>query len=78
MLFRSVERRAEAIRSLRLAPLADVQPLLEDMLDLRQPGQVQSATLETLGSYPDNDVAHLIIVHWREMSPALEIGRAHV
>jgi putative membrane-bound dehydrogenase-like protein len=69
-------RRAEAIRSLRLAPLADVQPLLADMLDLKQPGLVQSATLETLGSYPDNEVARLIISHWREMSPALRATAA--
>ena len=69
-------RRAEAIRSLRLAPLADVQPLLADMLDLKQPGLVQSATLETLGSYPDNEVALLIISHWREMSPALRATAA--
>ena len=69
-------KRAEAIRSLRLAPLGDVESLFEGLLDLQQPGLVQSATLETLGAYPDDDVARLIVSHWREMSPALRATAA--
>jgi putative membrane-bound dehydrogenase-like protein len=71
-----VEKRAEAIRSLQLAPLAEIQPLLERMLTLQQPGLVQSATLQTLAAYPDNEVARLIVDHWREMSPALRATAA--
>ena len=71
-----VEKRAEAIHSLQLAPLAEIQPLLERMLTLQQPGLVQSATLQTLAAYPDNEVARLIIDHWREMSPALRATAA--
>jgi len=71
-----VQRRAEAIRSLQLAPLEEIQTLLEEMLSLQQPGLVQSATLQTLAAYTDNNAARMIVNHWREMSPALRATAA--
>ena len=71
-----VSKRSEAIRSLRLAPLAEIQPLLSGLLDLKQPGEVQMASIQTLGEFPDEVVAKLIIDRWREMSPSLRATAA--
>ena len=52
-----LERRVEAIRSLRLAPFDETHGLLEQCFDLQQPDQIQAAVIETLGAYSEPTVA---------------------
>ena len=61
--------RAEAIRSLALAPLDQVDRILEQLLDGRQPQQVQKAALQTLGRFSDDEVAETIVDAWPGFSP---------
>ncbi|NUQ62091.1 MAG: HEAT repeat domain-containing protein [Pirellulales bacterium] len=63
------EKRAEAVRTLSLAPLDDVSELLEELLSSRQPQAVQMAALATLGRFPGDAVARMIVDHWLGFSP---------
>jgi putative membrane-bound dehydrogenase-like protein len=65
----ALPERVEAINSLKLAPLAEVQTLLGELLDLRQAGEVQSAALHSLGEFPDDQVAKVVLQGWRGYSP---------
>jgi len=64
-----VEKRVEAVRCLALASLAEVESVLGELLDTRQPQQVQRATLQTLGRFQDAKVATMIVNGWRGFSP---------
>lgn len=66
---RPVAERVAAIRTLKLSTFDAEAKRLGELLDLRQPGEVQSAVLETLGDYADEDVAPLIVEKWRSFSP---------
>lgn len=70
------DRRADAVRTLGLAKLDDQRRLLTDLLQLRQPPEVQAAAIETLGRYPDAAVATLIIDAWPGLSPKLRTTAA--
>jgi putative membrane-bound dehydrogenase-like protein len=72
----AVERRVAAIRSLRLAPLEDVQMLFAELLDLREPIEVQAAVLAALAEYDAPDVAALVLKSWRSFSPKLRAQAA--
>jgi putative membrane-bound dehydrogenase-like protein len=63
--------RAAAVRSLRFAPFHDVQALLSELLDLRQPPEVQTAAIETLAHFADARVATILLQRWLGMSPKL-------
>jgi putative membrane-bound dehydrogenase-like protein len=67
----SVDRRVQAIRSLRLAPFDDVAELLGDLLDHSQPASVQSAVLKTLGDYRSTSVEKVVLRGWRGYSPSV-------
>lgn len=68
--------RADAVRSLQLAPYNEVSSLLGQMLDLRQPQPVQAAALETLAGYDNPQVAKTVLAAWRRLSPALRAQAA--
>ena len=70
------EKRSEAIRSLQLASLDEIKPLIARLLDFRQPGSVQAAALETLGDYSQPAAASLILDNWQGMSPSLRATAA--
>jgi putative membrane-bound dehydrogenase-like protein len=65
----SAADRAAAIRTLGLAPFAEVRDLLGDCLKPRQPQPVQLAALETLARFDDAGVPALILADWRGLSP---------
>lgn len=66
--------RVDAVRTLRLAPLAVVQDQLVKLLDLRQPVEVQAAVLESLAEFDEPAVADLILTSWPSLSPRLRAG----
>ncbi len=68
--------RAAAIRSLRFAALADVQPLLEGALASRQPPEVQTVAIETLARFNEPGAAALLLQAWGGMSPRLRASAA--
>jgi putative membrane-bound dehydrogenase-like protein len=66
-----VERRVQAIQSLRLTPFDDVAELLQKLLDHSQPAAVQSAVLKTLGAYRSAKVADVELQGWRGYRPSV-------
>ena len=71
-----LERRVEAIRSLRLAPFDETHGLLEQCFDLQQPDQIQAAVIETLGAYSEPTVAPVLLARWNTLSPGLRAAAA--
>jgi putative membrane-bound dehydrogenase-like protein len=73
-----IDRRAPAIALLAmLAPDKAIQ-VLPELLDSRQPGQVQLAALQGLGSLSDPSVGPLVLSQWKSMSPAVRREAAEV
>jgi putative membrane-bound dehydrogenase-like protein len=68
--------RAAAIRTLGLAPFAEVRGLLKDSLQPSQPQPVQAAALETLGRFDHSDVPALVLEAWTTFSPQLRATAA--
>ena len=71
-----LQRRVEAVRSLRLAPFSDTRELLEQCFDLQQPARIQAAVIETLGSYSEPAVAVVLLGRWQTLSPGLRAAAA--
>ncbi len=66
-----VKSRVESIRLLGLGPVDRALDVLTPLLDARQPGEVQLATLQTLAPLPDRRVAARVIEQWKALSPAV-------
>jgi putative membrane-bound dehydrogenase-like protein len=66
-----VPERVAAVRTLGLAAFADVTSLFAELLQSRQPPQVQAAALETLARFDQAGVAPLLLGAWPGLSPAL-------
>jgi len=64
-----LEERVAAIRTLKLSSFEAEADRLGGLLNLQQPGRVQSAVLETLGEFSSKRVAILIVEQWRGFSP---------
>ncbi|MFP6765465.1 MAG: PVC-type heme-binding CxxCH protein, partial [Planctomycetaceae bacterium] len=64
-----LEERIAAIRTLKLSSFEAEADRLGKLLNLQQPGRVQSAVLETLGEFSSERVAILIVAQWRGFSP---------
>jgi len=64
-----LKERVAAIRTLKLSSFEAEADRLGGLLSLQQPGQVQSAVLETLGEFSSERVAILIVEQWRGFSP---------
>lgn len=65
----AAERRAEAVKTLRLAGFSDVRELLVKLLDTRQPHGVQLAALATLGSFDNPDIGRIVVDAWPTFGP---------
>jgi putative heme-binding domain-containing protein len=65
--------RAAAIRALRGAHFATVQPVLRTVLDSNPPPETQRAVVEALASFDDAAIGPLLLSYWRIYQPA---GRA--
>ena len=63
--------RAEAIRTLGLAPFADNRELLPGLLGTRQPQEVQLATLAVLARSSDPEIGTVLIEAWPSFGPKL-------
>lgn len=61
--------RTDAIRTLALGSLQNVQPLLANLLGSRQPQEVQLAALATLGRFKEPQVAQAALNAWSGFSP---------
>jgi putative heme-binding domain-containing protein len=61
--------RTAAIRSLRFVGFTGAEPLLTELIDLKQPPEVQSAAIETFAAFDDARVAALLLQRWPAMSP---------
>ncbi len=68
--------RAAAIRTLGLAPFAEVRDLLKAALQPSQPQPVQTAALETLARFDHADVPALVLPAWPGFSPQLRATAA--
>lgn len=68
--------RVEAIRTLRLSEFVEVQKQLVELLDLRQPVEVQAAVLNSLAEFSEPEVADVILNCWSSLSPRLRTGAA--
>jgi putative membrane-bound dehydrogenase-like protein len=66
-----LERRAEAIRTLRLGTYDAAAPLLTPLLDNRQPQDLQLAALTTLDRFNEPGVAAAVLDAWPGFSPRL-------
>jgi len=66
--------RAAAVRTLGLAPFADVKDLFAASLDVRQPVPVQVAALQSLATFDSPDVPPLVIAEWSGMSPQIRVS----
>jgi putative membrane-bound dehydrogenase-like protein len=66
--------RVAAIRTLVLLSFEDVKVLVPDLLNFRQPQQVQAAALETLTRFDQPAVPGLLLEAWPGLSPALRAG----
>ena len=65
--------RAAAIRALRGARFATVQPVLRAVLDSNPPAETQRVVVEALASFDDAAIGPLLLSYWRIYQPA---GRA--
>ena len=68
---RAPAERAEAIRTLGLAPFADNRELLRRLLGTRQPQEVQLAALGVLARLSDPEIGTVLIEAWLSLSPKL-------
>lgn len=68
---RSAADRARAVGVLMLGPAGAATPLLKQLVDHRQPQEVQLAALAALGRSDDHDAARIIIEAWPTLSPRL-------
>jgi len=68
--------RVAAIRTLAVAPFAEVKALLVASLGVRQPPPVQLAALEVLAKFDAAEVPALVLAVWPEMSPQIRATAA--
>ncbi len=71
-----IPARVLAIRTLGLAPFAEVRELFSDLLQLRQPQPIQTAALETLAHFDQSGVTTLVLDAWPGLSPQLRATAA--
>lgn len=67
----SAGRRASAIDTLALAPFAEIEECLPGLLNERQPAEVQSAALRTMGRFQESAAAKPVLEAWHGFGPAV-------
>jgi putative heme-binding domain-containing protein len=75
---RDASERVRAIRALSLSEWDHVAESLWSFIDSRQPIEIQSAAIETIGGFRDVDVATPLIDRWSELSPSLRSRASEV
>ncbi|HEY4311955.1 MAG TPA: PVC-type heme-binding CxxCH protein [Pirellulales bacterium] len=68
---RPAAARVQAINTLSLGPAVDAVPILQGLIDSRQPQEVQLAALMALGRAEGGAVAKILIDAWPTLSPRL-------
>ena len=64
-----LDRRVEAVRSLALASFEEAEDVLPDLLDSRQPQEVQVAAIRALSRFQESDVPEMIVDAWLGFTP---------
>lgn len=64
-------RRAEATQALAIGNYETVGPLLLELLDSRQPYQIQRAAINSLRQFSNDELANSLIDRWGSLSPQL-------
>src|SRR5262249_53055622 len=72
------DRRLPAIALLAMGEPARALKVLPELVDSRQPGQVQLAALQALGGLSDPSVGPLVLAQWKSMSPVVRREAAEV
>ena len=70
--------RADAIRYLGCNELLLVVDTLDQLLDIREPLEVQTASLKALAEYHDARVAELLLEKYRQLPPELRVAAARM
>ncbi len=65
----SVEDRSEAIRLVGMGPLANSLEVLPELLDARQPSEIQLAALQALAEVPSSEVGPRVTARFASLSP---------
>lgn len=63
--------RVRAVRALSLGAWEKVGDLLIELIDNRQPVEIQKASIETIGKFSSNQVATPLLDRWNGLSPSL-------
>jgi len=71
-------QRVQALRLLVRLPFAELKPIVEDCLNVRQPPAVQSAALELLAKCNDSGVPAIVLNVWPGLSPPIRATAAEV
>ena len=66
-----IPERVRTIQLLAFADWANVRTPLIALLDSRQPQEVQMASVKTLASFANKDVAEILVSVWRSFTPAV-------
>jgi putative heme-binding domain-containing protein len=74
----SIGRRLPAIALVAMLEPEKAITILPELLDSRQPGQVQLAALQGLGGLSDPSVGPLVLSQWKSMSPVVRREAAEV
>ncbi len=64
-----VDERVAAVRSLGLAPFDDAVDILTDLLDSLQPPEIQTAAIQALSQFQDDEVSEIIVEGWPGFTP---------
>jgi putative membrane-bound dehydrogenase-like protein len=72
------EARAAAVQLLRLGTFAGQQGVLAELLDPKEPAEVQSAALATLATFDAAEVSSLLLARWSRFSPRTRSQAADV
>ncbi len=75
---RPLADRVDAIRLLALDTFADAGSVLAGLISNREPQDVQSAALVTLGTFNDNSIAKALLTAWPNLSPRLRAEATEV
>ena len=67
----SLAQRQVAIQLVGCADFGSVHPLLEQLLDVRQPEPVQLTAVDTLSGYAQPEIAQSLLERWRAQSPSV-------
>ncbi|MFK8113139.1 MAG: PVC-type heme-binding CxxCH protein [Rubripirellula sp.] len=74
----ALAQRVAAVKSLAFASWEQAHSTLEDLIDNRQPHQVQTSAIATLGKFSSPTVAKPLLESWKGLSPGLRQAACEV